>query len=202
MRLIVISDNAMMRRGLGTIVDATGGTVVLETAASKPFPAAADRVQCDLILFDVDTTPFGLALAICERMGRSANAIPLVAVCSLSPHLERAERLFEAGALAYTCLAPSALDVAAARCAAREEATAGGPEAGTEMGERDIRILQGVARGLHDWEIAEELGYSPDYVKHRVETNMHQYSLSGRAQLGMWMRDQGYVRTPRPPSRR
>lgn len=203
MKVAIISDYAMMRSSLRTLVQAVGGVVVLETRASEPLPTEAHWGQSDLAVLDTDTTPLELSLEICKRVAEQFDSPPLVAVQSPGSRLDLPERFLSTGAFACAHLAPSAVHLAAVRCAghsahAISDTCGFSPDAGS----RDVAILHGVAQGLHDWEIGVAVGYDADYVKHRIEAIMRQNGLRGRAQLGMWMRDQGYVLLARQPRRK
>lgn len=194
MKVAIISDYAMTRSSLRTLTQAVGGVVVLETRASDPLPAEARWSECDLAVLDTDSTNIELSLEICQRVAAQPESPLLVAVQSLESSLDLPGRFLSAGAFVSVYLAPSAVQSAARHVQDRVSGTSSfSPDAGS----RDVNILHGVARGLHDWQIGVELGYDADYVKHRIEAVMRQNGLHGRTQLGMWMRDQGYDRLAR-----
>ncbi|MGH2443595.1 MAG: hypothetical protein ACRDFX_10595 [Chloroflexota bacterium] len=145
---------------------------------------------CDLIILDAITAEPAQAEIICAHCAASEDTPPVVAVCEPGAATRMVPRLLHAGALAVAGLDPPA---ALVQVAARSPAGLDKFGLGPETGGTDVEILLATVGGLHDREIGEELGYGKDYVKHRIEADMHRAGLSNRIQLGLWMGSMGYV---------
>jgi len=197
MRVLIISDHALMSKALRMVAEGAGAGLVVETLASKVLSEAEWQGQFNIALLDVDTVPTELSLQICEKVARTRDNPALITVQSLGPHVHTPEPFLSAGAIACVFLSPLALPMASGLYISHSrDSNSHGLSFRADTANLDVRILSGVSRGLHDREIGRLLGYETDYVKHRIEAVIHQNGLRGRAQLGMWMRDRGYPLTP------
>lgn len=183
--VLVVEDEPLARHALAELIDRHRETELAGEAASvsEALELAArlrpDVVLCDLFLPDGDAC--GLTLRL-----RQMEDPPTVVVTTLFATPSAAAACLSAGA--RLCLhkgAPPESMVAACLAAARGEEWAGPgavrPLARHHLTYLEAQVLAEVASGSTNEEIAERLGYSPNYVKDVLASARNRLGAKDRA---------------------
>jgi DNA-binding NarL/FixJ family response regulator len=205
LRVLVVEDHAVVRRGLCTVLESAGLACVADVGTGAAAEQAVrehgpDVVLLDLGLPDVD----GLQL-----LRRLQAAAPQVAVVVLTMYAEEEYvlRALAAGASGYVLklAEPEAvveaigrgargdlyIDPAVARSVARRAVRE--PEAEPlTLRERDV--LERIARGLTNRQIAEELFISPNTVETHRRHILEKLGVRSRAELVAQALERGLLR--------
>jgi DNA-binding NarL/FixJ family response regulator len=217
-RVLVADDHAGFRAGIVTLLRSLPGTeVVGEAASGEEAVVRAVRDGADVVLMDL-SMPGGGGLAATERLAREA---PHVAVLVLTMSAEDASvtAALRAGARGYLVKGASRAEVEralrtvaeggvvlGAAVAHRVASLVGGPGgappaelAGLSVREREVLDL--MARGLDNGEIARRLVLSPKTVRNVVSSIFGKLETSDRVQVVLRAREAGLgddARTGRP----
>ena len=208
-RVALCDDHALVRSGLRRILEAESDLdVVAEAGTADEAVAVATEIQPDVFVMD---------LGLPDRSGLAATAdvcaaSPATKVLVLTVHDDVAylRRAFEAGAVGY--LVKEAADIElvqavrqvaegkqyvhpslGAALLAPDAATARPAGPGGELSEREVEVLEQIAGGLTNAEIAERLNVSVRTVEtHRA--HVHQkLGVRTRAELVRIARDAGVL---------
>ncbi len=204
-RVILADDQRVVREGLKLILDLLDEVEVLDTASDgEQAVELAERFNPDVVLMD-------LRMPRCdgiEATRRLAESRPKVGVIALTTYADDASVLgaLRAGARGYLTKDASAEQIGAAICrvasgeASLDEAiqtkvveavtaagAGGGPEAGEEelpdgLTAREAEVLELIASGLSNQQIAEQLVVSPATVKSHVNHLFAKIGARDRAQ--------------------
>ena len=154
--------------------------VALEPAIGIAVCAELRRRQEDLPIAAIVCCP----RAINEWTLRGLLASGVSAVLDLQATADEAARLLGSVGRGASVLH---LQLGEARRNLREVFAAPTPRSGA-----DARLLELVARGLPDHEIAADLHVSPHTVKHRIEQLRHELSVRNRTELAAWAGRHGF----------
>ncbi len=209
-RVLVADDHPVFRSGLRAIVDASDDmTVVAEAVNGAEAVELAAVHQPDLILMDLHMPVLGgieatrkilsqspdvrvLVLTMIERDDAVLAAMRAGARGYLVKGSDRDEVLrgIRAVAAGDAIFSSGVADRLAALLADQPVA----PRAFPNLTERERQVLEQVARGLTNSEIASELGISLKTVRNNVSNIFTKLEVSGRAQAVVRARDAGMVR--------
>ena len=209
-RVLVADDHPVFRSGLRAIVDASDDmTVVAEAVNGAEAVELAAVHQPDLILMDLHMPVLGgieatrkilsqspdvrvLVLTMIERDDAVLAAMRAGARGYLVKGSDRDEvlRAIRAVAAGDAIFSSGVADRLAALLA--DEPVA--PRAFPNLTERERQVLEQVARGLTNSEIASALGISLKTVRNNVSNIFTKLEVSGRAQAVVRARDAGMVR--------
>jgi len=176
-RVVVADDHAIVRAGLRALLDAAGDvTVVAEAADGRAAVEAVERLRPDVLLLDLSMP----GLNGVEALRRVREGAPRTRVLVLSMHAapEYVRPALRAGALGYLVKGAGLDDLLAALRAVAAGRRFLGPEAervaaraGADESDdldrltpREREVLQLVAEGRTNREIASALGLSPKTV--------------------------------------
>ena len=214
-RLLIVDDEAMVRKGLRLILEAEDGfEVVGEAADGVEAIAETKRVEPDVVLMDV-RMPRMDGVEACRRLvGETSAKVVVLTTFDLDEHLFAASR---AGASGFLLKAsrPEEL-VAAVQAAAggnalieprmtkklldefaRRPLAAGAPRTPdrfAELTDREMEVLREVVRGSTNAEIAERLYVSEATVKSHVGRLLAKLGLRDRVQAVVFAFQSGLVR--------
>ncbi len=216
LRVLLVDDHILFRRGVQAVLaDRSDMEVVGEAGDGLEAVALARETMPDVILMDI-TMPGCDGLEATRRIKRE---MPYVKVFLLTVS-EDSEDLFEAiksGAQGYLTkdlkarqLCDALEGVArgeaafsgaiAARILREFDKTAGGADKGLEttepLTEREIEVLQLVARGKSNQEIAQSLFISESTVKNHLRNILGKLHLRNRVQAAVYAVRQGLVEDP------
>jgi len=214
LRLLIADDQPLMRAGFKAVLEATGEMeVVGEAADGAEAVQAARRLRPDVVLMDVRMpildgieairrlpghrvlvlTTFGLDEYIVEAL--RAGASGFITKDVPAAELVRAVRIVAAGdALLTPAITRQLLDRVARRLPAPVE---GGPEVLAQLTEREREVLELLARGLSNAEIAAALVVGEATVKTHVSNVLMKLGLRDRVQAVVLAYEIGLVRPGR-----
>jgi DNA-binding NarL/FixJ family response regulator len=215
--VFVVSDVRFYREGLGQILASTGEIAVLGTAAGTgEGMRLVAELQPDVVLLDA-AMPDGVWMA-----HQLAEAIPATKIVALA--VPQAEEdliaLIEAGVLGYVTREQSPDEVFAAITSVVHEemacspkmralvvkrvralAAEFGPPVHVRLTRRQLEIVDLIAQGLSNKEIAHELSIEPATVKNHVHSILDKLHVQTRAaavaEVRLWTRP---LRSPSPLS--
>jgi DNA-binding NarL/FixJ family response regulator len=216
-RVLIADDQPLMRTGFRTVLEATGSiAVVAEAENGEEAIAAAERHRPDVILMDIRMpgldgieatrrlpshkvlvlTTFGLDEYIVEALRAGASGF-------LTKDVPRQELVAAVRAVANgdAVLSPAVtrqlLDRVAGRLPAVRDAA---PDGLASLTEREREVLQLIAAGLSNAEIAQALVVAEPTAKTHVSNLLGKLGLRDRVQAVIWAYESGLVQTSRPSS--
>lgn len=211
--VLIVDDHRLFRQGLAGLMSTRPDLVRLvgEAATAREAMSRARELRPDLILMDI-SMPGGSGL---EATAALRTELPDTAVVMLTSsdedeHLRQAVRLGAAGYLLKDLDARELFDLIAG--IARGEAAmtramagrllkvlAGGPAQNdekallAELTEREIEVLQLVARGVSNAEIAEALVVTVNTVKTHIRNILEKLQVENRTQAATFAVQQGLI---------
>ena len=216
-RVLIVDDHAMVRRGMRDFLDLHGDLeVVGEAADGVAALEATDEFRPDVVVMDLMMPGMGGITAITQLKERHP-ATEVVAITSFIEE-DRVVAAIEAGASGFLLKDAEAddlaaairsahsgevfLDPAVARIVARRMRGGGGPAGeGTAEGlarltSRERDVLGCVARGLSNHAIADELGMAERTARTHVSNILAKLGLSSRTQAALFAVEHGVDRPP------
>jgi NarL family two-component system response regulator LiaR len=209
-RVLIVDDHAVVREGLRALIETEPGMeLVGEAADGVEAVAQAQALQPNVILLDLMMPRKGGIEAIGEIMAADAGARILVLTSFAED--DKVFPAIQAGALGYLLkdASPSELlqairDVyrgepsmhpTIARKLMRElRRPAELPPTEEPLTEREVEVLQLVARGLSNQEIADELFVSERTVRTHVSNILGKLHLANRTQAALYALREGLAR--------
>ena len=215
-RVLIVDDHAMVRRGMRDFLDlhddlevvgeaANGIEALAQTAALLP-----DVVVMDLLMPDLD------GIAATAQLKALHPAIEVVVITSFIEE-DRITAALEAGASGFLLKDAEADDLAAAIRAARAgdvyldpavagivarrlrtgaDGAGGDAEAVRKLTARERDVLAGVARGLSNRAIADELGIAERTARTHVSNILAKLGLTSRTQAALFALEHHLDRAP------
>jgi DNA-binding NarL/FixJ family response regulator len=215
LRLLIADDQPLMRAGFRAVLEATGEMeVVAETGDGLETVSAARTTRPDVILMDIRMpqldgieairrlphhrvlvlTTFGLDEYIVEAL--RAGASGFITKDVPAAELVRAVRVVAAGeALLTPAVTRQLLDRVARRLPAPVAQT---PASLAELTDREREVLELLARGMSNAEIAEALTVGDATVKTHVSNVLMKLGLRDRVQAVVLAYEVGLVRPGNP----
>jgi len=180
-RVAVVEDKAAFRRGLGAIFDLTPGIECVGMFASgeealREIPRAAP----DVVLMDLNLP--GMSGVECARQLKQSRPSAQVVMLTIEENTDRVFAALRSGATGYLLktatpaeiidgiqlVAEGGSPMSAVIARRVVESFHGGPEpssAKASLTEREIEVLESIARGKRIKEVGAELGISPTTVQ-------------------------------------
>jgi DNA-binding NarL/FixJ family response regulator len=210
-RVLIVDDHAMVRRGMRDFLELHDDLeVVGEASDGETGVAAAARLEPDIVVMDLMMP--GVDGVEATRRIRAAN--PAVEVVALTSFVEEARVVaaIEAGASGFLLkdaeadelaaairaaaagevhLDPAVAGIVARRMREAGDGAGGGKGAGTprdgigSLTARERDVLGGVARGLSNRAIADDLGITERTARTHVSNILAKLSLSSRTQAAL-----------------
>jgi DNA-binding NarL/FixJ family response regulator len=203
MRVVIADDHRLMLDGIRRALEADGGfEIVGETQDGTQVLSIVARTHPDLVLLDV-RMPQMDGLACLDEINRRYPEIKVVMLsASTSPELIAAA--LRRGASAYLAKSVDPVDLPSTLRQAIEgnvwstsDQGAGGASAKTlGLTERETAILQTLARGLSNAEIAKELWVTQQTVKFHLTNIYRKLSVKNRTQATRIAYQHGLVESP------
>jgi NarL family two-component system response regulator LiaR len=203
-RVLIVDDHAMIRRGLATyLMGRTDVVLVGEASDGQEALAAIPVVQPDIVLMDVQMPRMG-GLEAVELLRRRYPAVKVVMLTSFQEQA-LAERALLAGASAYLLKDVAEEDLIAAIRLAYAGHVLLPPGAATrpaasplaspshDLSHREVEILSQVAAGLGNKEIAHNLALSLSTVKFHVSNVIAKLGASSRTEAAAIAIQRGIV---------
>lgn len=196
--MVLVDDHEIVRRGIKMVIEATGDLVVVGEAASvAEGVATVERLRPDVALLDL-RLPDGTGLELCERLRRSVPETSCLMLTSFSDDDAMTEAAL-AGAVGYLLKQVRGSDIVdAIRSSAAGTLTMAAhlPEGSSQRDNGDAlvaslspqerRILDRLARGASNREIADEMGLAEKTVKNYVSTLLAKMGMARRTEAAVY----------------
>ena len=200
--VMLVDDHAIVRRGFRRLLeDEPDIEVVAEAGNGREALEIAARVKPQVVVMDYAMPELDGVQATLEIRRQS----PDTSVVMLSMHADEnyQRNAFEAGARAYLLKTAADLDLAAAirevasgrTWGARQPAVADGDDGG-ELTAREKQVLQLIAQGNSNKDIAHLLGLSVNTVSVHRNNLMHKMRIHRTAELVLYAIRKGLVSPP------
>ena len=199
-RVMIVDDHEIVRRGIAEIVDGADGLVVVAEAGTVAEALRrAELVRPEVVLVDLQL-PDGTGIDIIKALHQTLPQVNPVVLTSFDDDDALAEAL-HAGAKAYllkTVRGAEIADVVRAvaagrtlldeRTVTRRRADHGDPTANLTPSER--KVLELIGDGLSNREIGEKLGMAEKTVKNHITSLLAKMGLQRRTQAAAWVAGQ------------
>ncbi len=209
-KILIADDHFLFREGLARLLnDAPEMRVVATVASGEDALVRAGEFKPDVVLMDVNMPGIGgveaarrlrehhpqmhvLMLTISEKESDLFDAIRAGARGYLLKNMSGAEVV---SAIQHVCageaiIAPAMAVKLLTEFATRAPQTAGAPNE-EELSAREREVLELVARGMSNKEIAAQLALSPHTVKAHLRSILDKLHLRSRAQAAAWAARRG-----------
>lgn len=199
-RVMIIDDHEIVRRGIAEVVDRAEGLAVVGEAGTKE--DAIRRlllVRPQVALVDL-RLPDGTGIEVIQAVSKQAPEVRCIVLTSFDDDDAFAEAL-EAGAKAFIIktlrgveIAEVIKDVAAGRVlldertVTRRRANHGDPTADLTPSER--RVLELIGDGISNREIGDRLGVAEKTVKNHITSLLAKMGIQRRTQVAAWVAGQ------------
>jgi NarL family two-component system response regulator LiaR len=211
-RVLVAEDHTLVREGICALINAWPGMeVVAQAADGVEAVHLARALQPDVILMDLVMPRKDGIEAIKDIRQEEPDAHILVLTSFVED--ERAYLAIKAGALGYLLKDSSSDDLIEAikrvhqgefslhpsialKVIRELRGPAGLPPTQDPLTEREVEVLQQVAQGLTNQEIAERLRISERTVRNHVSRILDKLHLANRTQAALYALREGYTRLP------
>ena len=198
-RLLIVDDHPMVRRGLGELFEAEEEIeVVGAVAGGEEAVATAAETEVDVVLMDV-SMPGMDGIEATRRLIAAHPTTRVVMLTSFADH-ERVIDALDAGAIGYLLKeAESDELVRGVRAAARGESPLSPKAARAVLASRQTRrpldeltarerdVLRLVGQGLANKQIAWRLGISEKTVKAHLTNVFQRIGVADRTQAALWV---------------
>lgn len=194
-RVMVVDDHMMVRRGLGTVLkvykdlELVGEADKGETAVQLCAQLQPDVVLMDMVMADMD------GAAATRLIRRQFPTIQVIALTSFKDDI-LVQSALQAGAISYLLKDVSANDLVEAIRAAYAGRATLSPEAtqaliqaakqdpvpGHDLTEREREVLMLMAEGLNNTQIAGRLTVSPSTIKSHVSSILAKLGVTSRTE--------------------
>lgn len=199
-RVMIVDDHEIVRRGIAEIIDRADGLDVVAEAGSKAEALRrAELVHPDVILVDLQL-PDGTGIEVIRELHTLVPEVLPIVLTSFDDDEALAEAL-EVGARAYllkTVHGAEISDVVRAvasgrvlldeRTVTRRRADHDDPTADLTNAER--KVLELIGDGLSNREIGEKLGVAEKTVKNHITSLLAKMGLQRRTQVAAWVAGQ------------
>jgi DNA-binding NarL/FixJ family response regulator len=214
LRVVIADDQPLMRAGFRAVLEATGSIVVVgEAADGAGAIRAASEHRPDVVLMDI-RMPGMDGIEATRRLPR--HRVLVLTTFGLDEYIVEAQRAGASGFL--TKDVPAAELVAAVRAVAAGDAVlspavtrrlldqvarklprvaAGAPDGTAGLTEREREVLQFLAAGLSNAEIASALVVAEPTVKTHVSNLLGKLGLRDRVQAVIYAYEHGLIAPPR-----
>jgi len=209
-RVLIADDHTIVRTGIRHVLESDNGfEVVGEAATGTEAVALAASLRPDVVVLDI-SMPGESGLQVAARL-RDGSPERRIVILSMHDNAEYVLESVRAGADAYLLKDAAATDLRSAirsvcrgesyfsppvasrlreALRAEQEAKAGGLE---QLTAREREVLQGVARGRTNKEIAAELGISHRTVETHRESLMRKLQIRTVAELTRFALEAGII---------
>jgi two-component system, NarL family, response regulator LiaR len=208
-RVLVVEDEKIVGEAIRALLEDEPGIQVIDEATTGDAAVRkARQLKPDVILVDLLLPDKSGVVVIEEILADDPNARILVLTAYSEDH--RVTAAFQAGALGYVLKTQASTELVEAIQTAHRGLSALHPSIATKLvrqlkrpndppleepllSEPEERVLIGVARGLSNQEIAEELGLSLSTVRTHVSKILSKLHLENRTQAALYALKKGMV---------
>jgi two-component system, NarL family, response regulator LiaR len=194
-RVLVVDDHTMVRRGLATFLKVFDDMIMVgEAASGQEAIQLCDELKPDVVLMDMVMPDMDGATA--TRLIRKQSAsVQVLALTSFKEEI-LVQSALQAGAIGYLLKDVSADELAQAIRAAQAgrstlspeaaqalvHATSQPPAPGIDLTERELEVLALMVEGLNNTQIAARLTVSPSTVKSHVSSILAKLGVASRTE--------------------
>ena len=194
-RVLVVDDHAMVRRGLATFLKAFDDLELAgEAASGQAAVQLSAQLQPDVVLMDMVMSDMDGAAAT-RLIRRQSDSVQVIALTSFKEKI-LIQSAMHAGAIGYLLKDVSADELAQAIRAAHAGRVTLAPEAapalvqtasqdpppGLDLTERERAVLALMVEGLNNPQIAAKLTVSPSTVKSHVSNILSKLGVASRTE--------------------
>jgi NarL family two-component system response regulator LiaR len=194
-RVLVVDDHTMVRRGLATFLKVFDDLVMVgEAASGQEAIQLCDELKPDVVLMDM-VMPDMDGATTTRLMRKQSPQVQVLALTSFKEEL-LVQSALQAGAIGYLLKDVSADELAQAIRAAHAgrstlspeaaqalvHATSQPPAPGIDLTERELEVLALMVEGLNNTQIAARLTVSPSTVKSHVSSILAKLGVASRTE--------------------
>jgi NarL family two-component system response regulator LiaR len=194
-RVLVVDDHTMVRRGLATFLKVFDDLVMVgEAASGQEAIQLCDKLQPDVVLMDMVMPDMDGATAT-RLIRKQSSQVQVLALTSFKEEI-LVQSALQAGAIGYLLKDVSADELAQAIRAAHAgrstlspeaaqalvHATSQPPAPGIDLTERELEVLSLIVEGLNNSQIAARLTVSPSTVKSHVSSILSKLAVTSRTE--------------------
>ena len=194
-RVLVVDDHTMVRRGLATFLKVFDDLVMVgEAASGQEAIQLCDKLQPDVVLMDMVMPDMDGATAT-RLIRKQSSQVQVLALTSFKEEI-LVQSALQAGAIGYLLKDVSADELAQAIRAAHAgrstlspeaaqalvHATSQPPAPGIDLTERELEVLALMVDGLNNTQIAAKLTVSPSTVKSHVSSILAKLGVASRTE--------------------
>ena len=187
-RVILVDDHELFRRGLRELLEEQGLRVIGEAGDGEDALRLASHAQPDVVVMDLHL-PRMSGVEAARKLAVAAPAVKVL-MLTISGDEQSVTEAIEAGAQGYLLKDATIDEIAVGvRAAAAGEALISPRIAvatGASLTEREREVLRLVAEGRDNQEIAEALTISPSTVKNHVSSILEKLGLDNRIQAAVY----------------
>ena len=203
LRLVVVDDHVLFRRGLAELLRESGFRVVAEAGDGADALPVVQRERPDVVVMDL-SMPRVSGIEATQQIVATCPGIAVL-VLTVSPNEDDVLDALTAGASGYLLKDAGAEEIAravraaaagdsalsprvAARLVERERQRARQRPAtslAADLSERELEVVRLIAQGLANDEIAERLYLSPKTVKNQVSAILVKLGVENRVQAAV-----------------
>lgn len=200
--VMLVDDHAIVRRGFRRLLEDEGDIeVIAEAGDGREAVDLAARLKPNVVVMDYAMPRFDGVQATMEITRQAPETAVLMLSMHGDEHYQR--NAFEAGARGYLLknaadldLAAAIRDVAAGRMCGSKQPVASDGDGFDELTPREKQILQLIAQGKANRDIAFLLGLSVNTVSVHRNNLMHKMNLHRTAELVLYAIRKGLVSPP------
>jgi|SRR5690625_1714190 len=209
MKVLIVDDNKLIRMGLRVSLEMQDSIgQVFEAENGQEAIAVAAREEVDITILDV-------SMPVMDGLDALEQLVPLCPVVMLtneddSATIARAMQNGASGYIVHGSLDPSAIVSGLATCIAGGTITAGlpltafagenkktqisAPNSENTLTARECEVMESIAQGMGNQEIAAQLFLSEKTVKNHINRIFSKLNVTTRAQaIALWLRDRPMV---------
>ncbi len=198
MSVVLVDDHEIVRRGIKMVIESSGDLeVVGEASTVAEGMAVVEKLRPDVALLDL-RLPDGSGLELCERLRHSVPETACLMLTSFSDDDAMTEAAL-AGAVGYLLKQVRGSDIVdAVRSSAAGTSTMAahlpdepsprerGDALVASLSPQERRILDRLARGASNREIADEMGLAEKTVKNYVSTLLAKMGMARRTEAAVY----------------
>jgi DNA-binding NarL/FixJ family response regulator len=189
-RVVVADDHALFREGLAAVLSDRGVDVVGQAGTRDEAYDVVTSTHPDVVLMDVEMPGDPIRAAL-QRLARDQPSVAVIVLSMHNPEELRSELAPFGLSGIMSKSAPADAVAAAVRCVVGVPQQSGSGSAGSHaLSPRQLEVLQLVAAGLSNQEVARRLFIAPGTVKRHLDETYARLGVHSRTQASFAIRSQ------------